>query len=163
MLSVLIETRDSEKPLAHTLSALVPAVVDGLVRRVTVIDHGSRDDTALAAAGAGCAFFEDGRIGAALAEIVTDWVLLLQPGALPQPGWEAAARNHMETSGAPARFTAAGTGAFRKIFGGGGMEAGLLARLETVRPPLLEGVAFADLPRRFRLVRLKAEIGLYRS
>ena len=108
MLSVLIETRDSEKPLAHTLSALVPAVVDGLVRRVTVIDHGSRDDTALAAAGAGCAFFEAGRIGAALAEIVTDWVLLLQPGALPQPGWEAAARNHMETSGAPARFTAAG-------------------------------------------------------
>ncbi len=41
MLSVIIETLNSERPLACTLSGLVPAVVEGLLRRVTVIDHGS--------------------------------------------------------------------------------------------------------------------------
>ncbi|HCH73430.1 MAG TPA: glycosyl transferase, partial [Ochrobactrum sp.] len=40
MLSVVIETLNSERALAHTLSALGPAVVEGLLRRVSVMDKG---------------------------------------------------------------------------------------------------------------------------
>lgn len=87
MLSVIIETLNSERPLACTLSGLVPAVVEGLLRRVTVIDHGSGDGTALVAEGAGCAFHGLAERDVALNGIRTDWVLFLKPGAMPQEGW----------------------------------------------------------------------------
>lgn len=79
MLSVIIETLNSERPLACTLSGLVPAVVEGLLRRVTVIDHGSGDGTALVAEGAGCAFHGLAERDVALNGIRTDWVLFLKP------------------------------------------------------------------------------------
>lgn len=156
MLTVLIETLDSEKPLARTLAALVPAVVEGLLRRVTVIDRGSSDQTTLVATGAGCSLYESAQMQAALADIRTAWVLLLEPGAIPPDGWEEAARRHMENETGAARFGVAGEGGvFRKIFSRGpGLDAGLLVRLEAVQPFLSEGVAFGDLPRRFRPKRL---------
>ncbi len=57
MLSVLIVTRNSEKLLANTFSALVPVVVEGLLRRVVVVDQGSTDETRLVADGAGCTLY----------------------------------------------------------------------------------------------------------
>ncbi len=160
MLSVIIETQNSEKPLAHTLSALVPAVVEGLVRRVLVIDNGSSDETALVAVGAGCSFSDGSDLEAALTALRTPWVLVLAPGAIPQEGWEEIARRHIEGEGGPARFTLAGEGGLGRLkaamFGGGPtLDAGLLVRLETIKPLLLSGVAFAQLPRQLKPVRLK--------
>lgn len=162
MLSVVIETLNSERALAHTLSALVPAVVDGLLRRVTVIDRGSSDETALVALGAGCAFHSEMDIEAALDEIRTPWVLLLRPGAIPQEGWEEALRRHMENGGGAARFSLpedSGLGTVRKIFGHKAtLDAGLLVRLDVVKPLLLDGVAFDQLPQRLKPIRLKHSI-----
>ncbi len=159
MLSVVIETLNSERALAHTLSALVPAVVEGLLRRVTVIDRGSSDETALVALGAGCAFYAEMDIETALDEIRTPWVLLLKPGAIPQEGWEEILRRHMENDDGAARFSLpedGGFGAVRKIFGHKAtLDAGLLVRLDVVKPLLLNGVAFDQLPQRLRPTRLK--------
>ena len=46
MISVVIPTLNAEATLAATLTALVPAAVDGLVREVIVVDGGSTDQTA---------------------------------------------------------------------------------------------------------------------
>ena len=162
MLSVVIETLNSERALAHTLSALVPAVVEGLLRRVTVVDRGSSDETALVALGAGCSFYAEMDIEAALAEIRTPWVLLLKPGAIPQEGWEEVLRRHMDNDGGTARFSLpedSGLGTVRKIFGHKAtLDAGLLVRLDLLKPLLLDGVAFDLLPQRLRPVRLKHPI-----
>ena len=159
MLSVVIETQNSERALAHTLSALVPAVVEGLLRRVTVIDRGSSDETALVALGAGCSFYAEMDIETALDEIRTPWVLLLNPGAIPQDGWEEILRRHIENDGSAARFSLpedGGFGAVSKIFGHKAtLDAGLLVRLDILRPLLLDGVALDQLPQRLRPTRLK--------
>lgn len=164
MLSVIIPTLNSEKPLAYTLSALVPAVVDGLLRRVVVIDGGSTDATPLVAEGAGCALYGEAEAGAALAGISTPWVLLLRPGAIPREGWEDAARRHMEGGKGAARFSAPGDrkpGILRKIFTApSSLDAGLLARLDAVRPLLAEGLAFDALPARLKPSLLPHEIAL---
>ncbi|WP_114214054.1 glycosyl transferase [Ochrobactrum sp. 3-3] len=162
MLSVVIETLNSEKALAHTLSALVPAVVEGLLRRVSVIDRGSSDETALVALGAGCAFHAERDIKTALDEIRTPWVLLLRPGAIPQEGWEEALRRHMEHGGATARFSLpedSGLGAVRNLFGHKAtLDAGLLVQLDVVKPLLLDGVSFGELAQRLKPVRLRHAI-----
>ncbi len=164
MLSALIETHNCEKPLASTLSALVPAVVDGFLRRVTVIDRGSTDGTPLVAAGSGCTLRAAGELDAALTEMVTPWLLILKPGAAPQEGWEIAARRHCEAGGGPARFTAPEERALgpvrrtaRKIFSAAPMlDAGLLLPLETARRLAAEGTALDDFPRRLKPARLDA-------
>lgn len=45
MISVVIPTLNAEAGLAATLASLVPAVVDGIVREVVVVDGGSTDRT----------------------------------------------------------------------------------------------------------------------
>ena len=45
MLSVVIPTLNAEKSLAATLAALVPGVVEGLIREVIISDGGSTDAT----------------------------------------------------------------------------------------------------------------------
>ena len=54
MLSVVIATKDSERALVRTLSALVPGASAGMVREVIVVDDQSRDDTREVADIAGC-------------------------------------------------------------------------------------------------------------
>ena len=45
MITVVIPTLNAETGLSATLTALVPAVVEGLVREVIVVDGGSSDRT----------------------------------------------------------------------------------------------------------------------
>ena len=45
MISVIIPTWNAERTLTATLSALVPALVDGVVREVILVDSGSTDQT----------------------------------------------------------------------------------------------------------------------
>ena len=56
MLSVIIPTRNSERPLVPTLAALVPGATTGLIAEVLIADGGSQDDTAAVADVAGCNF-----------------------------------------------------------------------------------------------------------
>jgi len=92
MFSVIIATRDSERPLVHTLAALVPGATAGLVREVIIADGQSSDETEQVADIAGCVFVSSdqtlgGRLKAAAAMSRGEWLMFLRPGAVPAPGW----------------------------------------------------------------------------
>src|SRR4029077_5683923 len=53
MISVIIPTYNADATLAPTLTALVPAVVDGIVQEAILVDGGSTDDTCVIADAAG--------------------------------------------------------------------------------------------------------------
>ncbi|MEP3048618.1 MAG: glycosyltransferase [Roseibium sp.] len=93
MISVVIPTDNSETELVHTLSALVPAAAEGVVREVVVVDGGSKDNTDQVADAAGCEWVVlDGsrseRLvhGASLAKR-GEWLLFLRPETLLESGW----------------------------------------------------------------------------
>lgn len=105
MISAIIATFNSERPLVQTLSALVPAAVEGLVREVIVVDRGSRDHTALVADDAGCSFMvAEGALGRSLktaAEAArAPWLLFLRPGIVIEAAWIGEARRFTERSAA---------------------------------------------------------------
>jgi len=92
MFSVVIATRDSERALVHTLSALVPGATAGLVREVIVADGQSTDETEQVADYAGCVFFSSGeplggRLKAAARRARGEWLMFLRPGVVPGPTW----------------------------------------------------------------------------
>lgn len=92
MFSVIIATHDSERPLVHTLVALVPGATAGVVREVIVADGRSSDETEQVADIAGCVFFSsDQTLGARLKAAATmargEWLMFLAPGAVPAPSW----------------------------------------------------------------------------
>jgi len=101
MLSVIIPTHDSERPLVQTLSALVPGATAGLLAEVIVADAGSRDETEQVAEIAGCRFIQSGatlgaRLKAAAQSTRTPWLMFLRAGAVPDPGWIAAADRFLQ-------------------------------------------------------------------
>ena len=105
MLTVLLECRDNEPELAHTLAVLVSGAVDGLVSDVIVLDHGSRDGSARVADAAGCRFVDKWELGDVLGMARGEWIMLLEPGARPQAGWIEDVLEHASLSKAPARFS----------------------------------------------------------
>jgi hypothetical protein len=105
MLTVLLECRDNEPELAHTLAVLVSGAVDGLVSDVIVLDHGSRDGSARVADAAGCRFLGGWDLGEVLRMARGEWLMLLEPGARPQAGWIEDVLEHASLSRTPARFS----------------------------------------------------------
>jgi rSAM/selenodomain-associated transferase 2 len=106
MISVVIPTLDAEQGLAATLTALVPAAVDGLVREVIVSDGGSLDRTLQIADRAGVEIVRapNGRgtqlhLGAASARF--PWLLFLHADTQLEAGWEIEATSFIDkvTSG----------------------------------------------------------------
>jgi Glycosyl transferase family 2 len=92
MLSVIIATSESERPLVRTLAVLVPGASAGLVREVIVADGGSADGTAEVADVAGCRLMvsNDGpgrRLKAAAAAARASWLLFLKPGTVLDATW----------------------------------------------------------------------------
>jgi hypothetical protein len=92
MISVVIPTHESERLLAHTLAALVPGALDGILREVIVADAGSKDGTEKVADVAGCRFLvlpgdRGARLTAAAATARADWLWFVQPGSIPGTGW----------------------------------------------------------------------------
>jgi glycosyltransferase involved in cell wall biosynthesis len=101
MISVVIATLNDERLLGPVLSALVPAAVDGVVRQVIVADGGSSDATLEIAKDCGADVLEmsgsiEVRLAAGCVNAKGDWLLILDPSVTPPPGWEAAARAHIE-------------------------------------------------------------------
>jgi glycosyltransferase involved in cell wall biosynthesis len=92
MISVVIPTLNSERLLAPTLAALVPAVVDGVVQEAILADGGSSDDTRIIADAAGTHLIDAPRgrasqLEAGAAQARGDWLLFLNPDTVLEPGW----------------------------------------------------------------------------
>jgi glycosyltransferase involved in cell wall biosynthesis len=101
MLSVIIATRDSERPLVRTLAALVPGATSGLITEVLVADAGSRDDTPAVADIAGCKLLAGDdplgrRLQAAADAARAPWLLFLQPGIVLDTPWIGEMRSFVE-------------------------------------------------------------------
>jgi len=128
MLTIIMECRDDEAELAQTLSALVSGAVEGIVRDVIVLDHGSRDGSSRVADAAGCRFLTQWDMRDMLQSARGDWLLLLEPGARPLTGWVDAIVDHVAIDPGPARFL--GARSYRQPF---------LQRLVRGTPPLERG------------------------
>jgi glycosyltransferase involved in cell wall biosynthesis len=90
--SIILATHDSERALVPTLAALVPGATAGIVREVIVTDAGSHDRTEDVAEIAGCNFLVSSeplgaRLSAAARRARGDWLMFLQPGAVPGLSW----------------------------------------------------------------------------
>ena len=101
MLSVIIATRDSERPLVRTLAALVPGATSGLITEVLIADGGSRDDTPAVADIAGCKLLAANeplgrRLQAAANAARAPWLLFLQPGIVLDTPWIGEMRSFVE-------------------------------------------------------------------
>jgi rSAM/selenodomain-associated transferase 2 len=102
MISVVIPTLNAERHLARTLTALVPAAVDGLVREVIIADGGSTDATADIAEAAGATFItaERGRgqqLLAGASQAKSPWLLFLHADTILQSPWEEDAFRFMRS------------------------------------------------------------------
>jgi len=101
MLSVIIATRDSERPLVRTLAALVPGATSGLITEVLIADAGSRDDTPIVADIAGCKLLAADeplgrRLQAAAKAARAPWLLFLRPGIVLDTPWIGEMRSFVE-------------------------------------------------------------------
>lgn len=100
MVSVIIPTLNAEDYLVRTLSALVPGVVEGLIREVIIIDGGSTDSTLEIAEATGCKIIHsEASRGLQLyhgcAEARGDWLLVLHADSVLGEGWIEGLRLHM--------------------------------------------------------------------
>lgn len=182
MISVVIPTLNAGARLAETLTALVPGVVEGVVREVLIADAGSTDETVpiAEASGARLLTLERGRgvqLRAGCAAARSDWLLALHADTRLEPGWIEAVRRHVaehpgdagyfrlafDDPGAAARAWEAGVLARNRLFGLVYGDQGLLiprALYEAAGGypewPLLEDVALVRRVGRARLRPLAA-------
>lgn len=136
MISVIIPTLNAEQGLAATLSALVSAAVDGLVREVIIVDGGSSDRTARIADDAGATLIvtQTGRgcqLDAGAQRAKSDWLLFLHADTVLEAGWEMEAAVLMERVASGARPETAA--AFRFTLDDIGVKPRLLESLVALR------------------------------
>lgn len=104
MLSVVISTEDSERPLLTTLAALVPGAAAGIIREVIVADAGSHDQTREVADIAGCrivvlpAAAQAARLNAGAAMARGPWLMFIEPGMVPDTVWIAEVTRFVEAA-----------------------------------------------------------------
>ena len=118
MISVVIPTLNAEHDLSATLTALVPAAVDGLVRDVIVADGGSIDGTRRIADGAGaelvaCAPGRGAQLKAGAQRARSPWLMFLHADTVLDDGWMREARRFMYAVDSGERDPAAAAFRFR--------------------------------------------------
>ena len=101
MISVVIPTLNAERKLTSTLAALVPAVVEGIVREAIVVDGGSTDETRAIAEAAGTHVIEAPRgrgsqLDAGARAARGDWLLFLHADTVLDPGWAEEAQGFIK-------------------------------------------------------------------
>lgn len=136
MLSVIIPTLNAQTTLGDTLAALVPAVVDGIVKEVLVVDGGSSDDTERIVDIAGATFIAAGKgrgpqLAAGAKRARFPWLLFLHADTVLQPGWEREVQIFIERIESGRRPPAAA--AFRFALDDSGARPRLLERLVALR------------------------------
>ncbi len=146
MISVVIPTLNAETTLGETLGALVPAVVDGLVKEVIVVDGGSTDDTAKIVDIAGAALLRSAsgrgtQLAAGAKAARFQWLLFLHADTVLTPGWERDAATFMERVDSGRRPT--GGAAFRFALDDSGVMPRLLEKLVSLRCALF-GLPYGD-------------------
>lgn len=102
MISVIIPTLNAEDYLVRTLSALVPGVVEGMIKEVIIVDGGSEDSTLEIAESTGCHIIHsDATRGLQLwqgcKEAKGDWYLILHADSQLGEGWMDQLRFHMKS------------------------------------------------------------------
>jgi rSAM/selenodomain-associated transferase 2 len=136
MISVVIPTLNAETTLPDTLSALIPATVEGIVREVVIADGGSQDRTCeiADAAGADVVATAAGRgrqLRAGAARTKHPWLLFLHADTVLEPGWEREAALFMER--ADAGRTRVSAAAFRFALDDEGVAPRCLEKLVGLR------------------------------
>ena len=113
MISVVIPTLDAEAGLPTCMTALVPAVVEGVVSEVIIVDGGSQDRTLEIADEAGANIIKSDRgRGLQLREggrwARGEWILFLHADTVLEPGWWVSAKKFMDRVGTDDRSPSAG-------------------------------------------------------
>lgn len=101
MISIVIPTLNAEATLGDTLSALIPAVVEGVVRDVIIVDGGSTDRTLWIADASGATIVKaaTGRglqLAAGAAAARGQWLLFLHADTVLETVWTREAVHLME-------------------------------------------------------------------
>jgi rSAM/selenodomain-associated transferase 2 len=140
MISVIIPTLNAERMLGPTLTALVPAVVDGVVQEAILVDGGSTDETCVIAEAAGTHLIKapQGRgtqLDAGAAQARGDWLLFLHADTVLDPGWADEAQSFIERVESGRRKPAAA--AFRFALDDDGLMPRLVERMVALRCLLL--------------------------
>jgi len=102
MISVVVEADEDEAALAEALSALIPAVAEGVVREAIIADPHSRPGVRTIADALGCAIVH-GPPERAVDMARSDWVLALAPRLRLEEGWHHEAKAFMERAERMAR------------------------------------------------------------
>lgn len=161
MISVVIETKDSEEALARTLSSLVGGAVEGVIREVIVCDLGSSDHTHEVAEHAGCTFVS-GTAAAGMEQARSDWLMLLEPGARLVDGWIEPVARHMAKATIAARFSRSRSQRrpfLSRILGGNrALVQGILIRRSQAASLARAGVGVEAIARGLATKQLDAEI-----
>lgn len=161
MITAIVLATDDVGALISTLGALVPGVAQGLPADAVVVASGRRDEAAAVADALGAVFvMAPGDPWFAAAGVARqDWLLCLEAGDVPGPGWMEAVERFLQGGDGrrlasfvrrPASFTSALTALSEGMLGGSRVRSGSLVR----RRCLAEG----GLAARMRPLRLDAVI-----
>ena len=164
MITVVIPTLNAEAGLAASLTSLVSATVDGLVREVIIVDGGSTDRTLVIVDQAGATLVtaaagRGGQLAAGAGAARMPWLLFLHADTILEPGWEREARAFMDRvdsgqrtqTAAAFRFALDDMGVMPRV-----IETGVAIRCALMRLPY--GDQGLLIPR-----RLYAEVGGFRD